>query len=91
MKTYLQSANKSTFETTELKLAALIYASVEGCAVEVYSDGNSIKKMIQLIFSAQNQLEVDQLVADFINRQAVCNISVYNRCLNVIRDKIKVL
>lgn len=81
--------NKSNFDTQELKLAALLISSIDGCTFEISQQGNSYKKNIKLIFPKQGQSDVDRLIREFINREARVSVSRYNQSLNRIRDALK--
>lgn len=82
--------NQTSYSTRELKLASLLLGEIQGSTVQVYSDGNnSPKKIIKIIFPVQHQAKVNELILAFIDRNAIANISSYNRSINTIRDKLR--
>jgi len=81
--------NSEEYETTELKLAALILSEVPNCLVEIYEQGNSIRKVIKIKYPAGYKEGIAKLERDFINKGASTNIYSYNRALNLIRDRLR--
>jgi len=80
---------QSTFNTTDLKLSALILSEILGSTFEIHSTQNHFKKMIKIIYSPSSKEDLDILIADYINRMARVDVFRYNRSLNAVRDKIK--
>jgi len=89
MITKLNSAAKHEYDTSELKLAALILSEVPGCTFEVYEQGNSIRKAIKITYPVGYKDTVSLLEKDYINKMALSNIYKYNKALNLIRDRLK--
>lgn len=81
--------NKLQYETFELKLAALLLSEVPHSSFEVYEKENSIRKIIKITYPAGYKNEVAKLERDFINKGASTNIYLYNRSLNLIRDRLR--
>lgn len=80
--------NKS-YETTEMKLVAVLISEIPECALEVYLQGNSIKKTIRVTYPAKSDPEVNQIIREYIERHARVDVYKYNMALNLIRDKIR--
>lgn len=78
-----------TYETNELKLAALLLAEIPKSFVEVYQQPNSIRKTIKITYLPIYESDVSKLERDFINKQAMANVYLYNKALNTIRDKLR--
>lgn len=91
MKMRLQNApnNSVTYETSELKLAALLLAEIPDTSVDVQEKGNSIRKCIIITHSAQYSQDVQKLEKDYINKEATVGVYAYNRALNTIRDRLR--
>lgn len=83
------SYQSNTYETTELKLAALILSEIPDSNFIIHSQGNSIKKIIQITYSSQYKEEVNELIREFIERRARVDVYKYNHTLNILRDKLK--
>lgn len=80
----------SEYETMELKLAALILSELpNNCSLEVYEQGNSIRKVIKIIYPSSHKQLVSRLERNFINKEAITNIYSYNKALNLIRDRLR--
>ncbi|PIY82962.1 MAG: hypothetical protein COY78_03965 [Candidatus Omnitrophica bacterium CG_4_10_14_0_8_um_filter_44_12] len=88
MKSKYLPQNKS-YETTELKLAALLLSEIPGSTFEVYAQGNSIKKAIKVTYLTEHEQEVNRVIRDFIERQARVDVYKYNHNLNSLRDRLK--
>lgn len=86
---YYPVNNSEEYETTELKLAALILSEVPNCLVEICEQGNSIRKVIKIKYPAEYKKEITKLERDFINKGALANIYSYNKALNLIRDRLR--
>ena len=84
-----QSQSKSSYSTTDLKLSALILSEILDSTAEVFQEGNYSKKMIKVTYSRHYQKEVTRLINDFINRRAKVDVFLYNKALNVLRDKLR--
>ena len=81
---------KSFYDTTELKLAALLLAEIPESGFEVYPQGNSSNKQtISISFKSEYKNNLEKLIADFINKQAITHVYDYNKALHLIRDKIR--
>lgn len=81
---------KSFYDTTELKLAALLLAEIPESSFEVYPQGNSSdKKIIKISFKSEYKNDVEKLIGDFINKQAIAKVYYYNKALHLIRDRIR--
>ena len=83
------ATDKLEYETTELKLAALILSEVPDCLFEICDQGNSTRKVIKIRYSACYKTQVSMLEKDFINKRASTNVYLYNRALNQIRDRLR--
>lgn len=81
--------NISTYETSELKLAALILSEILNCSFEINEQENSARKVISVKFPTQFKNEINQLEKNFINKQASTNVYRYNKALNQIRDRLR--
>ena len=78
-----------TYETSELKLAALLLSEIPGTSVEVENQGNSIRKNIIITHATEYNEEIQKLERAFINKEARASVYAYNRALNTIRDKLR--
>jgi len=78
-----------TYETSELKLAALLLAEIPHSSVNVVDRGNSIRKTIIIACPGQYKEDVSKLERDFINKCALANVYSYNKALNMIRDRLR--
>ena len=79
----------NSYETTEIKLAAVILSTIPDSTFEVYSQDNSTKKVVRVIYSSNYEQEVNKLMREFIERQARVDVYKYNMALNMLRDRIK--
>ncbi len=79
----------STYETTELKLAAFILAEIPDSSFEVHAQPNSSKKLIDITFSEQHKEKVQELISEFIERRARVDLYRFNKVLNPLRDALK--
>jgi hypothetical protein len=77
------------YETTELKLAAILLVEIPETNYKVLSQGNSIKKTFQITYSTQYEEEFNKLIREFIERRARVDVYKYNQILNTLRDKLK--
>jgi len=77
------------YETTELKLGALLLSEIPNSNFEINSQGNSFKKTIQIAYSDQYAEEMNKLIREFIERRARVDVYKYNHALNILRDKLK--
>jgi len=89
MKFQQQPLNNLTYETSELKLAALLLSEIPNCSIDIYEQGNSIRKTIKILYPAEYKNIVYKLEKNFINKEALTNIYSYNRALNMIRDRLR--
>jgi methyl coenzyme M reductase subunit D len=89
MTTQHLSVRQLEYETSELKLAALIVSEVPNCLVDVYNQGNSIRKVIKIIYPLDYKIQIYKIENDFINKKASANVYLYNRALNQIRDRLR--
>jgi len=80
---------QNTYETTELKLAALLLAEIKDSYADVYKQDKSIRKNIIITFPAMYGSDVEKLAIDYLNRRAMVNVSDYNKALNIIRDRLR--
>lgn len=80
--------NKS-YETTELKLAALLLSEIQDSTFEVYSQANSLKKIIRIFYCSNYEQELNKIIREFIQREARVDVYKYNKSLNLLRDKLK--
>ena len=81
--------NNLEYETSELKLAALILSELPNCSIDVYEQENYIRKTIKIKYPAEYKNEVSKLENDFINKRASTNVYSYNKALNLIRDRLR--
>ena len=87
MTTQLNPIN--SYETSELKLAALILSEFPDCTFDIYEQGNSLRKTIRIKYSQQYKEDISRLQQDFINKKASTNVYTYNKALNMIRDRLR--
>lgn|GEM_PF-1270719 len=78
-----------SYETSELKLAALILSELPGCIFEIFEQGNSLRKIIRIKYSQQYEEGIIKLQQDFIDKRALANVYTYNKALNMIRDRLR--
>jgi hypothetical protein len=79
-----------TYETSELKLAALLLSEIPKANVKVKEPaGNSLRKTIQIVYDCQYKEDISKLERDFINKCALANVYSYNKALNMIRDRLR--
>lgn len=81
--------NKLQYETFELKLAALLLSEVPHSSFEVYEKENSLRKIIKVKYPQAYKNQVLKIEKDFINKIASANVYLYNRSLNLIRDRLR--
>lgn len=81
--------NKLEYETSELKLAALLLSEVPDCSFDVNEQENSVRKIIKIRYSPGYKSQVCKIEKDFINKIASANVYLYNRALNSIRDRLR--
>jgi len=78
------------YETTELKLAALILSTIPESTFKVQpAKGNSIKKIIQIFYLFPREEEVNQLIREYIERRAFVDVYKYNHVLSQLRDNLR--
>ncbi len=77
------------YETSELKLAALLLSEIPKCSFDVFEQGNSIRKIIRIKYPADYKEQVSKIEKDFINKMASTNVYLYNKALNQIRDRLR--
>ena len=77
------------YETSELKLAALLFSEIPQCSFDVFAQGNSIRKTIRIKYPAGCKAQVSKIEKDFINKIASANVYLYNKALNMIRDRLR--
>ena len=80
---------QSTYNTTDLKLSALVLSEIPDTTFEIHTNHNHFKKMIRIIYHSCSKDDLDLLIADYINRMARVDVFKYNRNLNYVRDGIK--
>jgi hypothetical protein len=81
--------NKLTVCTADLKLSALILSEIPNCTFDVKEQGNSLLKTITISFPETYEQDVMLLKEDFLNKRALANVYLYNRSLNMLRDRLK--
>lgn len=77
------------FESTDLKLSALLLSEIPGSHFEILLQSGYSKKTIKINYPETSQTDVDRLISEYINRTARVSVSNYNRNLNTIRDHLK--
>jgi len=77
------------YETTELKLAALILAELTDCTFEMYEQANSSRRIIKINCPSYYQDDISKMEKDFINKKAIANVYRYNKALNLLRDRLR--
>lgn len=82
-------SNQINYDTTDLKLSALLLSSISSSSFEVFESKNSIKKTIRILYENPYQKEVSALIDDFINRRARADVFLYNKALNNLRDRLR--
>ena len=80
---------ENTYETSELKLAALLLAEIPESVFEVHSQPNSSKKLIQITYPKKREEELQLLISEYIERRARVDLYRFNRVLNPLRDALK--
>lgn len=81
--------NKLQYETSELKLAALLLSKIPNCSLEVCEQENSLRKIIKIKYPPAYKAQVLKIEKDFINKIASANVYLYNKSLNLIRDRLR--
>jgi len=89
MNPQINSLNNSTYQTTELKLAALILASIPEATFAIYKQPNFTRQTIEITYSSDNNDLLAKLERDFIDKRAKVNVYAYNKALNLIRDRLR--
>ena len=82
------SSRVSSYETIELKLAALLLAEIPESTLKVSEVVNAVKKTIKIIYSVYYENHANEIIAQFINRQARVDVYRYNQSLNRLRDAL---
>jgi len=85
----INSLNNNTYQTTELKLAALILASIPEATFAIYKQPNVTRQTIEIAYSSDYNDLLSKLERDFINKRATVNVYTYNKALNLIRDRLR--
>lgn len=78
-----------TYETTELKLAALLLTEIPNSFFKISQYGNAIKKIIQVSYPDQHEEELNKLIREYIERKARVDVYKYNHTLNMLRNKLR--
>ena len=60
----------SFYETSELKLAALLLAEIPNSHFEITENLNLIKKNIKIIYLNEYSADVERLIREFLERRA---------------------
>lgn len=89
MKPSTDTSDNFTYETVELKLAALLVSKMPEATFTIYKNPNSARKTIAITFPKKYKDKTVNLERDFINKEAEANIYSYNRALNMIRDRLR--
>ena len=89
MEMKVHPTHNKTYETSELKLAALLLSAIPGCSIEISGKVNSRRKTIKIVYPADYEDTVFKLEKNFINKIAVANVYGYNKALNLIRDRLR--
>ena len=77
------------YSTSELKFAALLLSEIPQCSFDVFEQGNSVRKIIRIKYPAGCKEQVSKIETDFINKIASANVYLYNKALNMIRDRLR--
>lgn len=79
------------FQTTNLPLGAAILATVSGSSLREISPTSSVdgKRVISIGFLADQETEVSRVVEAFLQRRLTIDLYAYNRCLNLLRDRLR--
>ena len=79
------------FETTNLCLGAALLAEVPGCSLAQISPTPSVdgKRLLTLTYPLPQEAEVRRVVEAFLQRHLLINLYVYNRSLNLLRDRLR--
>jgi hypothetical protein len=80
---------KCYYETTELKLSALLLSEIPHSELQIYSQNTSHRKTIRIVYQPEHKKKVLELENAFINKAASANVFRYNRALNMIRDGLR--
>jgi hypothetical protein len=78
-----------TYRSSELKLSAVILSEIPDCTFNILEQGNSLRKTIVIDFPASYKKDVMLLQEDFLNKRVLVNVYLYNRSLNMLRDRLK--
>ena len=89
MKPSTDTSDNFTYETVELKLAALLVSKMPEATFTIYKNPNSLRKTIAITFPKKYKDKIVNLERDFINKEAEANVYSYNRALNMIRDRLR--
>ena len=79
------------FETTNLCLGAALLAEIPGCSLVQISPTPSVdgKRLLTLAYPPTQESNVRQVVEAFLQRRLAVDLYVYNRCLNLLRDRLR--
>ena len=80
---------QENYETTDLKLSALIISAIPRSSFEITQEPNCTMKTIRLVYLKKHQSDVSKLINDFINKRACADVYLFNKAISDIRDKIK--
>lgn len=78
-----------TYETPELKLAALILATIPRSSFEIHNRQNSVRKTIKITYPIEYKNTITDLEKNYLHKEASVNVYLYNRALNMIRTKLR--
>lgn len=77
------------YNTTDLKLAALLLASISSSSFTILSQKDSYQKIIQISYCESQQKLFEKLVMEYTDRQASVSLYEYNRKINDLRDAVR--
>lgn len=77
------------YNTTDLKLAALLLASISSSSFTLLSQKDSDRKIIQVSYCEGQQKLFERLFMDYTNRVASVSLYEYNRKINDLRDAVR--
>ena len=78
------------YETTELKLGALIMATIPGTSFKIHDRANSTRKTIEISYPIEYLKTLRTLEKDYLNKEASCNTFLYNEAMNQLRNALRI-
>ena len=85
----LESFLPKAFETTNLRLAGLILASIENSKFEIKDSTIPAKSLIRITYPGECKEQFNKLIMEFTGRTAWVPVYEYNQALNKLHDAIR--